>query len=143
MFVKEQETIDIKVYYKQSGHRFLALTPKEIEQRIKDHKLTKSQLEEDFKVLTVTMEVLSWGDYNKFQDLATVLDNNGDRRFNYKLYKEMRLKKLIRGWDALDDEGKVIPANEKNIMSLVPSIGDAIVRSYDDESFYDEESEKN
>ena len=142
MFVKNNDLIEVKVYYKQSGHRFLVLTQDDIDTKIKNKKLTKEQLENDYQVLSLQMSVLSWGAYNEFQSNASKLTAQGERYFDYRTYKEDRLKKLIKTWDAVDGEGKSVPINESTIMSLVPVMGDAIVKGYDEASFYDEESEK-
>lgn len=142
MFIKNnQDLVDVKIYYKQDGYKFLALTQEEIDKRIKDKKLTEEQIPVKFKVLIVKMAILTWGTYNDFQSRASQMDANGERYFDYRVYKEDRLKRLIKEWDA-QEEGKPVPVNETTIMSLAPPIGDAIVRGYDEASFYDEESEK-
>lgn len=142
MFIKNQDLIEIKIYYKQSGFKYLALTQSEIDNRIKDKKLSEKQLEDTFKILNVNMSLLSWGTYNDLQSHATQINANGEKYFDYRVYKEDRLKKLIKSWDAVDGSGKPVPINEMTIMSLAPTIGDAIVRGYDEASFYDEEAEK-
>jgi len=142
MFVKNNDTVDVKVYYKQNGYKFLVLTQVEINEKIKAKKLTEEQIKNDFKVLNLQMAILSWGTYNEFQNNASKLTPQGERYFDYRTYKEDRLKKLIKSWDAVDPEGKPVPINEMTVMSLVPVMGDAIVKAYDEESFYDEESEK-
>ena len=142
MLVKNNDLIEVKVYYKQDGYEFLTLTVQEVEKRIKDKKTTEAQLKEEFELLTVSMAVLSWGTYNDFQSNASKLNEQGERYFDYRTYKEDRLKKLIKAWDAIGEDGKPVLINELTIMSLVPAIGDAIVKGYDEASFYDEESEK-
>jgi len=142
MFIKKNDTVEVKIYFKQKGYKFLALTGEEVQSRIKDKKLTEEQLKEEYSSLTIQMKVLSWGEYNDFQSSAQKTNANGDRYFDYRTYKEDRLKKLIRSWDAVDQEGKPVPANEQTVMSLVPTIGDAIVKGYDELCFYDEEKEK-
>jgi len=142
MFIKKNDTVEVKIYFKQKDYKFLALTGEEIQARIKDKKLTEEQANEEYSILTVQMKVLSWGDYNDFQSSAQQTAANGDRYFDYRVYKEDRLKKLTRAWDAVDQEGKPVPVNEQTVTSLAPSIGDAIVKGYDELCFYDEEKEK-
>jgi hypothetical protein len=50
---------------------------------------------------------------------------------------------LIAKWDAKDKEGKDVPINEKALYRLAPSIGECILRAYDEISFLSEEEEKN
>jgi len=141
MFVKNNDLIEIKIYYKQNKHKFLALTSVDVNTRIKAKKMSEEQVKE-FNLLTVNMQQLTWGAYNELQNIASKISNNGDKYFDYKTYKEERLKRLIKTWDAKDEKGNIIPVNEANIMSLVPVIGDTIVKAYDEENYYDEETEK-
>jgi hypothetical protein len=142
MFIKDSDCVEVKIYYKQNGYKFLALTEKDIAERIKEKKLTGAQLKEDFEILTVQMSILSWGAYNELQDRASKLTAQGERYFDYKAYKEERLKTLVKSWSAKDDEGNPVPVTQDTVMELVPSIGDAIVKGYDEASFYDEDAEK-
>ena len=92
------------------------------------------------------MKVLTWGLYNELQDLSVDLDDEGNRHFNYKKYKEVRLTKLIADWDATvkDKEGKEIKVNpiEKTIKSMAPEIAEAILNAYDQVMYLSEAEEK-
>ena len=142
MFITNKDLIEVKIYYKQDGYKFLALTQEGVNKRVKERKLTEDQIKDDFKVLTVNMAILSWGMYNELQTNSTQMNAQGEKYFNYQIYKEDRLKKLIKSWDAADAQGKPVPVNETTIMSIAPTIGDAIVKGYDEASFYDEDAEK-
>jgi len=143
MFVKKNDVVDVNIYFKQKNYKFLVLTAEDVEGRIKAKKLTEEQLKEEYTKVVIQMKVLSWGDYNDFQSHAQLTAPNGDRYFDYKTYKEDRLKKLIKSWDAVSQEdGKPVIVNEMSIMSLAPAIGDGIVKGYDELCFYDEDKEK-
>jgi hypothetical protein len=142
MFINNNDIVEVKIYYKKDGFKYLALTDSEVSKRIKDKKLTKDQVSQEFKTLSVNMLVLSWGSYNRFQDTATLTNEKGERYFDYKTYKEQRLQSLVKSWDAKDAEGNDVKVSPKLIMQLAPTIGDAIVRGFDESSYYDEEAEK-
>lgn len=140
MFVEDNELIDLKVYFKKVDKRtYVAHT----EGEFADLELS-DDLQKTFKSLSVKMKELSWGLYNDLQEQA-VEENpiTGGRHFNYKLYKENRLKRLLVDWNAVDAQDQKIPVNEAKIMHLAPPIAEAILRAYDEESFLTEEEEKN
>ena len=165
MFIQDDDVVEIKVYCKKTGYRYDAYTESEFK-TIKFHKknedssknITEAErkdLEDQdsvvedrerkkFKVLTVTMRLLTWGLYNDLQESAMVMDDkSNDRHFNLKIYKENRLKRLIKKWDAKTEGGKDVPVVDGSIAHLAPDIAEAILRGYDEISFLDEEQEKN
>ena len=137
MFVEDKDCLELKVYYKKYGHSYDAYTVKEFE---------KSELgEEDkkkFKEVNLKMSELTWGLYNQLQEGAMIDGGDGERRFSFKIYKESRLSKLIKEWDAVDGDGKPVPINDKTLSHLSPSIAETILRAYDELSFISEEDEK-
>jgi hypothetical protein len=58
------------------------------------------------------------------------------------MFKEGRLLKLTKTWDAKDKEGRPIPINEKSILSLSPQVAEAILRAYDEVSYLQDDEEK-
>ena len=92
------------------------------------------------------MKQLTWGLYNDLQEGGIELDGEGNRRFNYKLYKENRLVQLIHSWDATatDNKGNQVPVRvtEKSIKSLAPEIAETILNAYDEITYLSEEEEK-
>lgn len=125
MFIKEDDYIDINIYCKKSKYRYIALTEKE-------YKDLNTEEQKKFEVLTVKMKALTWGLFNVLQDEAMAEDAKGEQRFNYRIYKENRLKKLIKEWSAKDANGKPIPVNENMIAHLAPPIAESILRAYDE-----------
>ena len=73
-------------------------------------------------------------------------DNLGGRQWNYKLYKENKLRKILASWDAqkTNDKGIVIqiPLNIENIKNLAPEIAEQILNSYDVMMIVSEDDEK-
>jgi len=136
MFIDDQETNDIEVYYKKAGHDFEAYTAKELKKTIlKDDEKAK------YQVIKIKTRVLTWGLYNDLQESAVVIGDQGERRFNYKIYKENRMKKLLKSWDAKDKEGKPATINDNTISHLSPSVAEAILRALDEIAFVSEEEE--
>jgi hypothetical protein len=138
MFVEDNDRIEMKIYYRKVGRNYDALTEN-------DFKKVKEELKGKYKILIIEMKVLTWGMFNDLQELAMVEsgDGMGGRNFNFKVYKENRLKRLLVKWDAKDKDGKAALINDKTINQLAPPIAEAILKSYDEASFLGEEEEKN
>lgn len=141
MFVEDNALVDIIIFYKKDGRYYNCHSDKDFKKLPLDDEEIKS-----YKKVHIKMKELTWGLYNEIQDQSVTYDVNGNRNFNYKLYKENRLIKLITFWDAMtvNDQGEVVkvPLNEKNIKSLAPEIGELIISIYDDFSYFTDEDEK-
>ena len=138
MFIQDEDLIEVKIYCRKRGHKYDAYGEKDFKElKIKDEDKAK------FECITVKMKVLSWGLYNKLQDEAMVENSDKERVFNFRIYKENRLKNLIKEWDAKNKEGKPVPVNELSISHLAPPVAESILRVYDEQSFLGEEEEKN
>jgi len=136
MFVNDTDIVDIKIYYIKRGRQYKALTNGEFKNMdLKDDERKK------YKLLSLKMRELTWGLYNQLQEDAMVADVNGNPQFNVKVYKENRLNRLIKEWDAKDEEGKGVPVTSKQLSHLAPEIPEAILRAYDDLSFISEDEE--
>jgi hypothetical protein len=142
MFVQDDELLDITIFYKKNGKIYIAYNEKDFNENVKDEsEKTK------YKKLIVSMKFLNWGMYNELQDLATYFDEiHGRNAFNYKKYKEEKLKRLIVKWDAVikSKDGKEVPApiNSNTIMSLAPNIAETIITTYDELSILSDDEEK-
>ncbi len=134
MFIKENELVEINVYCKKIRSRYSAITEQE-------YKALSDEEKKKYEVLTVKMQELTWGLFNQLQDSAMVANQDGDSKFNYRIYKENRLKKLIKEWSAKDQNGKSIPVNDNMINHLAPSIAETILKAYDDISYLGEDEE--
>jgi len=138
MFIMDNDLIEVKVYYKKAGHRYVAYTEKDFDKAVIDAEEKKK-----YTTLSVKLYEMNWGMYNELQETAMVENTQGDRQFNFKIYKENRLKKLLKEWDAVSPkDSKPVPINEKSIGMLSPSVAEAILKAYDDEAFLTEEEEK-
>jgi hypothetical protein len=137
MFV-DDELIEFKILYKKNGRSYNAYT-------VKEFNLLKLNEEDKKKHSTLNLKaiIVNWQTYNQLQEDAMTSDESGDRHFNFKVYKENRLQKVLRSWDAKDKEGKAIPINVVSLAKLSPSIAETILRAYDEECFLSEEEEKN
>jgi len=131
----DNEFIQVKIYYKKIGHKYVAYTEQEFNKTIKEEE------KKNYMSLMAKFFELSWGLYNELQESAIMENSNGERQFNYKIFKENRLRKLMKEWDAQKD-GKPVPINEKSISMLSPVIAEALLRSYDDMVILGEEEEK-
>jgi len=136
MFIDDKELINIVIHYKKMGHDYEAYTSREF---------NALKLKEDEKkaydIVNIKAAVLSWGLYNELQESALSSREDGERQFNYKLYKENRIKRMVREWDAKDKNGKLVPINDQTLLSLSPIVAEAIVRALDELSYVSEEEE--
>ncbi|MFA5312400.1 MAG: hypothetical protein WC375_03650 [Methanomassiliicoccales archaeon] len=138
MFIEDGSFVTVKVYSRKMGYSYAALGEKEfIASKIKEEDKKK------YQCLTVQMLVLDWGLYNELQESAMIPDEaTGERRFNYKVYKEHRIQRLIKEWDAKDAKGNLVPVNESNLRKLSPNIAEAILGEYDTQAYMSENEEK-
>ena len=134
MFIRDEDVIEIKIYYRKSKNRYMAYTEKEYKD-VKDDEKAKCS------VLVLKMKEMTWGLYNQVQDDAMVDSGSGERQFNFRAYKETRLKTLVKEWDAKDKVGKPVPINEISISHLAPSIAESILKAYDEIAFLTEDEE--
>lgn len=136
MFVSDNNLINVVVYYRKIKHKYIALTSKEME---KKNELDAEE-KQKYSVLNVKMKELTWGLHNSLQEDAMVENAQGDRVFNFKIFRENRLQKLIKSWDAKDND-KEVPVSSRALSMLAPPIAEAILRAYDEESTLSEEEE--
>ena len=136
MFIENNSSVNAKIHYKKDGFKYRAFTSDEF----KEVKLNETE-KAKYSTLLVQMRELTWGLFNEMQEDAMLPDMNSERQFNYKVFKENKMKKLMIGWDAKDAEGKPIPINSASISRLSPLIAEAIIRAYDSASFIDKEEE--
>lgn len=140
MFV-EEELIEIEIFYKKKGKHYIVYS----EEKFKEIDLSE-EIKKEYKKLTIQARPLTWGLYNELQESAHVTDELGNRRWNYKAYKESKLKNVIASWDAKikNTQGEEIaaPVNAKTISKIAPEIAEEIINVYDQKTLIDEEDEK-
>ncbi len=140
MFIDQNDNINITVYYKKSGHHYVAYSKKDFESKIKE------ELRGKYSSVTIQMRTLTWGLYNNINESAVIKANNGERDWNYKLYKENKLKSIIVGWDAKkkNEKGELVPVplTQEVIMSMAPEIAEIALSEYDSIMSLDDEDEK-
>jgi len=141
MFVEEDELMTIIVHYKKIGRHYVAYN----DEKFKMAELS-DEAKEGFSTLTIKARQLTWGFYNDLQESAMVRDNLGDRHWNYKVYKENKLRKIIVKWDATmkDEEGNVknVPVTPQIIAKMSPDIAEVIINTYDQMTLIDDDTEK-
>lgn len=136
MFIQDDDVVEIKIFYKKSKRKqYIALTEKEFE-------ILNGQEKKGYSSLSLKMKELTWGLHNALQEDAMVDNGLGERSFNYKIWKENKLRKLIKEWDAKDKDGKAALVTEQTIAHLSPNIAEAIIKAYDDIFLLGEEEEK-
>ena len=164
MFIDEKELIEFKIYYKKVGRHYIAFNEGDfqeidipsIEKLDADQKkrLTeedkKKMTEEEkakFKVVNIRARPLTWGLYNELQEEAVVKDNLGNRQWNYKRYKEVKLRRIIAEWDVKttrESDGQTVtaPVSPNQIATLSPDVAEVILNTYDKIMIMDEAEEK-
>ena len=68
------------------------------------------------------------------QERGMVDDGLGNKLFNFKAFRENKLRTIIKEWDSYDDKGNNVKVDNNTISHLAPSIADAIIRQYDIET---------
>ena len=141
MFIDDEELIEAEVFYKKEGRHYLAYNT----EIFKNMDLSEEE-QKEYTKLTVKLKPLTWGLYNELQEAAMVSDNLGNRKWNYKAFKENKLRGIIAKWDAKikDDEDKLViaPINPKTIRAIAPDIAEVIINTYDQITLIDEDEEK-
>jgi len=141
MFLEDDELLDIVIYYKKIGKHYVAYSKETFDSDnfSEDEKAT-------FSVLNVKVKQLTWGLYNDLQESAMIPDQLGNRKWNYKLYKEGKLRSIIAKWDAKikDEDGKMVDVHPtaKIIAKMAPDIAEVILNVYDKITLIDENEEK-
>ena len=136
MFIDPQDSVDVALHYKKIGKTYLCYNDG-------DFKKIPEEEAKAYKSLNVVMRVTDWGIYNDLQNKAIETDEEGNRRFNNKKYKELRLQTLIKDWDVKDANDKVVKPTPEKIRQIAPSIAEMILEEYDTGTFLSEEEEKN
>jgi len=164
MFIDEKELIEFKIYYKKVNRHYVAFNEEdfqdlevpsieklteEAKKRLSEEEKNKMKEEEKakFKVVTIKARPLTWGLYNELQEEAVIKDNLGNRQWNYKRYKEVKLRRIIAEWDvkiARENDGQMItaPVSPNIIASLSPDVAEVILNAYDKIMIMDEAEEK-
>lgn len=138
MFIKDADFVEIKVYWKKTKNKYESYTENEFN-KLKIKEEVKSQ----FNLLNIKACELYWELYNKMQEEAYEDAPDNTRRWSLKRYKENKLKKIVKDWDAKNEKGDKIPVSDGAILHLAPVIAEAILRAYDDATLLSEEDEKN
>ena len=138
MFIDQSDFINVTVYYKKVGAHYVAYNQKDFEKKVIEEEAKKK-----FTSVNVQMKTLTWGLYNNINEAAVIKSNNNDRDWNYRLYKENKLKSIIMSWDAKrkNEKGELVPApvNNEAITSMAPEIAEIILSEYDAVMSLDEE----
>jgi hypothetical protein len=141
MFIKQNSTVELVLFYKRMGMHYIAYSDADF----KNEELTDEE-RGIYKKLTIQMKQLTWGLYNELQEGSSKEDDEGNNKFCFRKYKELRLTRLISSWDAtaLNDKDEVVPVkiNDETIKSLAPEIAETILNAYDELMFLTEEEEK-
>lgn len=143
-------TVNVSVYYQikntKSGKRVIVLPDKKAEEMLQDED-EKNNVE----ILNTTWKMLSWSESNKILDKSTVVQPQYDsiaqesatRDLNVYLFRDLRIKTALKGWDLKDDSGKDVPYRPELVDILPPEIVMAMYFKYDEVSSLDEVEEKN
>jgi hypothetical protein len=126
MFVSSDDTINVVIFFKKDGSHYIVYNEKDFLKL----KLEQEQIKEYTKVKFL-MRQLTWGLYNALQEYATIEIGKGKgkipkKEWNFFLYKEIKLKTLIIGWDL-----KGVPFSQDAIMNLAPEVAEVILDTYD------------
>jgi hypothetical protein len=129
---KQQQVVEIKVYYREvevkpGFIKIVALTDEDVDKLTKDDKVTKK-----IQCLTTKWKILNWKEQNDLTGRSTLNnDFSGNQSFAWWVFRDLKLKKCLVGWDMIDENNVPIPLNEENIDSLPGEIVSALYNKYD------------
>jgi hypothetical protein len=130
MFVDINETINFTIYYKKQNNFYVVCNQENF------GKITEEKEKSLYKSVSLKTKPFTWGISNELNESAIVRNDNGDRVWNYKLFKEHKLKTILVSWDAKrvnrDGESEVVPLTNDSLLSLAPEIAEAILSTYDE-----------
>jgi hypothetical protein len=83
------------------------------------------------KVLTTVWKRVTWKEQNEIfsQSCYSV---EGAVEVNSLLYRELKLRKCLKKWDAKDEDGQDIPLNDETIENLDPTIAGALLKQFEE-----------
>jgi len=129
MFIEKDDNKEITIFYKKEGLHYIAYSKADFEKGVKEDVRAK------FSSVVISMRPLTWELFNDINEAAVVKSNLGDREWNYKLYKENKLKTIIIGWDAKkkNEKGELVqlPVNSELILNMAPEIAEIVLSEYD------------
>jgi hypothetical protein len=137
MFVNNNDFINITVFYKKLKAHYIAYSKNDFENKISEEEKKK------FSSVNIKMRTLTWGLYNQINESATTKE----KEWNYRLYKENKLKSIIIDWDVKikNEKGELVsvPVNQDSIMNMAPEVAEIILSEYDEiMSINDDEERK-
>ena len=129
MFIDQNDTIDITIYCKKKDNHYNVCDKKTFE------KMKEGEDKLLYKPFLIKTKPLTWGASNELQESAIIRNLDGDRFWNFKLFKENKLKRIIVSWDAKrknkNGEEELVPVSPEAIMSLAPEVAETILTAYD------------
>jgi hypothetical protein len=142
MFVDE-ELVDVEIYYNKVGNFSFNVLSRREHERLKEEDKSK------YSVLHCKMKKMTWGLYNDIQE-SSYEEVQGpmksEQRFNFALYKQHKIQKLLVDWDAKIKNDNGLQVKAPISLSMIKKMGFEIVekllRVYDEDSFMTEEEEK-
>lgn len=130
MFIDVNETINFTIYYKKQKYAFSVCAQEDFD------KITDEKEKALYKSVALKTKPFTWGITNELNESAIVRNDNGDRIWNYKLFKEHKLKAILAAWDAKrtnkNNEVEAVPLTNDAILNLAPEIAEFILVTYDD-----------
>jgi hypothetical protein len=128
---ENDDAVTVLIYYKKRGRQYTVLSENAFLNIDKDDQNKYSELK-------LRMKVLTWGIYNHLQEFS-------GEKFNFKKYKENKLRTLIIEWNAKkvgkNQEEIIVPVTKKSIENLCPEIAEEILKQYDSIMILDQEEE--
>jgi hypothetical protein len=124
MFVKDKETAEITIYYRELGNGRVS-----VRSSLKGVKAEDQGL---FKSAKFTLLVLNWKQSNDLlresrrRNQVTQTDE-----IDWDTHRERRLVRALTAWDLKDAEGKDVPLTTENIFKMYPQIIDSLIYLYD------------
>lgn len=133
VFVKPDEEFEVTVYActGPDGAVYCATTLEDLKE------IVDNIDERDIEEFHLTFKKLSFGDsIDLYQSIFSITSGNQEGQFNFNpvAIRFRKIKTLLKKWDIKDENGEIVPINEKNIKSLNPIIAGIIGARIDTET---------
>jgi hypothetical protein len=128
----EASLIDITAYLtfrknEASPDEVLTILTKEEAEKLLDEPSTKDQVE----IVNSKWAIAGWFIQNDIVEKSQEVNQfTGKKEVNWKLYRDLRIKNLLKKWD-LDIDGKEVPVTEEYIKNTPAEVVLALYNTYE------------
>jgi len=133
------QMVNMLLYYKikelKNGFKKIIIIDKSKEgdaQKIIEEEASLPEREKTVYVIKTTWKILSWRDVNNVNRDSMVVNPEGRQEIDSIIWRDLRLKRALVGWDLKDDKNYQIDISSEAIDSLPAEIVGILLNRYDE-----------